>query len=92
MSTEWAAADDAVATAWSGTVASDGAGRTGEGRAAHQGPEVDGTTTVNGLPEGIRVGDLVSAKVVGSDGVDLIAEFAALVGTPDGRPAVNLTA
>ncbi|MFG1908130.1 30S ribosomal protein S12 methylthiotransferase RimO [Kribbella sp. NPDC048928] len=63
-----------------------------EGRAAHQGPEVDGTTTLTGLPEGIRVGDLVSAKVVASDGVDLIAEFAALVNTPDTRPAVNLTA
>ncbi|WP_328521680.1 MiaB/RimO family radical SAM methylthiotransferase [Kribbella sp. NBC_00359] len=70
----------------------DEVGRTGEGRAAHQGPEVDGSTTVTGLPEGVRVGDLVSAKVVGSDGVDLIAEFAALVSTRDGRPAVNLTA
>ncbi|MER7250057.1 radical SAM protein [Kribbella sp. NPDC000426] len=68
------------------------AGRTGEGRAAHQGPEVDGSTTVTGLPDGVRVGDLVSAKVVASDGVDLIAEFAALVSTPDGRPAANLTA
>ncbi|WP_441294974.1 hypothetical protein [Kribbella pratensis] len=69
-----------------------GAGRTGEGRAAHQGPEVDGSTTVTGLPDGVRVGDLVSAKVVASDGVDLIAEFAALVSTPDARPAANLTA
>jgi MiaB/RimO family radical SAM methylthiotransferase len=68
------------------------ASRVGEGRAAHQGPEVDGSTTVTGLPEGVRVGDLVSAKVVGSDGVDLIAEFAALVSTRDGRPADNLTA
>jgi tRNA A37 methylthiotransferase MiaB len=67
-------------------------GRTAEGRAAHQGPEVDGITTLTGLPEGIKVGDLVSAKVVASDGVDLIAEFAALVGAPDGHPAVNLTA
>jgi ribosomal protein S12 methylthiotransferase len=64
----------------------------GEGRAAHQGPEVDGSTTVTGLPDGVRVGDLVSAKVVASDGVDLIAEFAALVSTPDARPAANLTA
>lgn len=63
-----------------------------EGRAAHQGPEVDGMTTVTGLPEGIRVGDLVSAKVVSNDGVDLIAEFAALVNAPDARPAANLTA
>jgi len=65
---------------------------TGEGRAAHQGPEVDGSTTLTGLPEGVRVGDLVSAKVVGSEGVDLIADFAALVSTQDSRPAVNLTA
>jgi ribosomal protein S12 methylthiotransferase len=67
-------------------------GQSGEGRAAHQGPEVDGSTTVTGLPDGIRVGDLVSAKVVGSDGVDLIAEFAALVSTRDGLSAANLTA
>ncbi|GAB2657729.1 MiaB/RimO family radical SAM methylthiotransferase [Kribbella swartbergensis] len=65
---------------------------TAEGRAAHQGPEVDGSTTLTGLPAGVRVGDLVSAKVVGSDGVDLIAEFAALVSPRDGRPAANLTA
>ncbi|MEV5962398.1 radical SAM protein [Kribbella sp. NPDC051952] len=63
-----------------------------EGRAAHQGPEVDGSTTLTGLPENIRVGDLVSAKVIGSDGVDLIAEFAALVSPQDSRPAANLTA
>jgi ribosomal protein S12 methylthiotransferase len=67
-------------------------GRTAEGRAAHQGPEVDGSTAVTGLPQGVRVGDLVAAKVVGTDGVDLIAEFAALVSTRDGRPAANLTA
>ncbi len=66
--------------------------RTAEGRAAHQGPEVDGMTTVTGLPEGVRVGDLVSAKVVSNDGVDLIAEFAALVNAPDARSAANLTA
>jgi len=43
-----------------------------EGRAAHQAPEVDGTTT---LPAGdLTVGRLVSATVVGSEGVDLVAE------------------
>ncbi|WP_238176082.1 radical SAM protein, partial [Kribbella albertanoniae] len=68
------------------------AGQSGEGRAAHQGPEVDGSTTLVGLPEGVRIGDLVSAKVVGSDGVDLIAEFAAVVNPQDDRPAANLTA
>jgi len=43
-----------------------------EGRADHQGPEVDGTTTVTGLT-GARIGDLVTATVTGTDGVDLIA-------------------
>jgi len=49
------------------------------GRAAHQGPEVDGTTTLiggAGALEGIRRGDLVTATVVGSEGVDLIARVA----------------
>jgi ribosomal protein S12 methylthiotransferase RimO len=42
-----------------------------EGRAAHQGPDVDGTTTVTGVV--CEVGDLVTARVVGTDGVDLVA-------------------
>jgi ribosomal protein S12 methylthiotransferase RimO len=43
-----------------------------EGRADHQGPEVDGTTR---LTDGAHtVGDLVSAVVVGSEGADLVAE------------------
>lgn len=42
-----------------------------EGRSEFQGPEVDGTTRI---ATGARVGDLVSAVVVASDGVDLIAE------------------
>jgi ribosomal protein S12 methylthiotransferase len=50
---------------------------TGEGRAAHQGPEVDGSTTVTGLPAGARVGDLVTAVVTGSDGADLVARAVA---------------
>ena len=45
-----------------------------EGRAAHQGPEVDGSTTLRGLPSTVRVGDLVSARVVDADGADLVAE------------------
>ncbi|GAA4991184.1 30S ribosomal protein S12 methylthiotransferase RimO [Actinopolymorpha pittospori] len=44
-----------------------------EGRAAHQGPEVDGTTRVLGA-EGAAVGDVVRARVVDTDGVDLVAE------------------
>jgi len=45
----------------------------GEGRGAHQGPEVDGSTTVTGLDSDARVGDIVAAVVVASDGVDLVA-------------------
>ena len=41
------------------------------GRTAAQGPEVDGTTTLVGSDA--RVGDLVPALVVKSDGVDLVA-------------------
>ena len=44
-----------------------------EGRAHLQGPEVDGTTTLERVPEGVRVGDLVVAEVIGTDGVDLVA-------------------
>ena len=43
-----------------------------EGRAEHQAPEVDGTTTVLNAPAA-RVGDLVAARVVATDGVDLVA-------------------
>ncbi|HEX6246753.1 MAG TPA: 30S ribosomal protein S12 methylthiotransferase RimO [Nocardioidaceae bacterium] len=49
---------------------------TAEGRAAHQGPEVDGSTTVTRLPVDARVGDMVRAVVTGSDGVDLVADAA----------------
>lgn len=42
-----------------------------EGRGAHQGPEVDGSTYL--LDSDARVGDLVRAEVVGSEGVDLYA-------------------
>ncbi|MCW2607725.1 MAG: rimO [Frankiales bacterium] len=41
----------------------------GEGRAEHQAPEVDGSTTVVGAP----VGEIVEAEVVASEGVDLVA-------------------
>ena len=42
-----------------------------EGRAEHQGPEVDGTTTLDGSDA--RIGDLVRAEVIATDGVDLVA-------------------
>ncbi|MGQ0623547.1 MAG: MiaB/RimO family radical SAM methylthiotransferase [Sporichthyaceae bacterium] len=48
----------------------------GEGRGAHQAPEVDGNTILVGLPAGAavpEVGQIVRARVLGTDGVDLIA-------------------
>ncbi|MFI6228191.1 30S ribosomal protein S12 methylthiotransferase RimO [Micromonospora echinospora] len=50
-----------------------------EGRAAHQAPEVDGSTTLVAPSDGgvdlaaLRPGDLVRATVTGTEGVDLIA-------------------
>jgi len=55
-----------------------------QGRAAHQAPEVDGVTTVRS-PAPLAVGDIVSAVVVGSEGVDLVAE--ARLSAPAGAPA-----
>jgi ribosomal protein S12 methylthiotransferase len=49
---------------------------TAEGRAAHQGPEVDGSTMVVDLPHGAYVGAFVPAVVTASDGVDLVASAA----------------
>jgi hypothetical protein len=47
------------------------------GRAAHQAPAVDGTTAVTGLDaaDGV-VGRVVRARVVGSEGADLVARTA----------------
>jgi ribosomal protein S12 methylthiotransferase len=42
-----------------------------EGRAAHQAPEVDGSTTVHGA--GLVVGQIVRCVVTASEGVDLVA-------------------
>ena len=46
------------------------------GRAAHQAPEVDGSVTMTGA-SGTRPGDLVAARVTGSDGIDLLADASA---------------
>ena len=47
-----------------------------EGRAAQQGPETDGSVRLIGqAAAGLRVGALISALVVDSDGVDLVAEL-----------------
>jgi ribosomal protein S12 methylthiotransferase len=53
--------------------AADGAGSVvAEGRAAHQAPEVDGSTTLSGHE--LVIGKIVGAKVIGTDGADLVAE------------------
>jgi len=53
-----------------------------EGRAAHQGPEVDGSVRLTGDLGEIRVGDLVDAVVLDSEGVDLVAELVSAVAEP----------
>ncbi|CCH89727.1 Ribosomal protein S12 methylthiotransferase rimO [Modestobacter italicus] len=50
----------------------EGAG-TWAGHAAHQDPDADGTTTVAGVPAGTVAGQLVTATVVDTEGVDLLA-------------------
>ena len=54
------------------------------GRAGHQGPEVDGVTTLV-WPDGVEapaVGDMVWARVTATDGVDLIAQPTATGNSP----------
>ncbi|CAM3206240.1 30S ribosomal protein S12 methylthiotransferase RimO [Stackebrandtia soli] len=46
-----------------------------DGRAEHQAPEVDGNTALIGDVDDLRPGDIVTAKVVDSIGVDLVAEI-----------------
>ncbi|WEV79450.1 30S ribosomal protein S12 methylthiotransferase RimO [Janibacter cremeus] len=52
---------------------------TGEvsGRADHQGPDIDGATLLTGSLEGLLPGTIVTATVVGTEGIDLVAEVAA---------------
>ena len=54
------------------------------GRAAHQAPEVDGTTTVRGVT-GAAIGELISARVAEGDGVDLVADWLAVPTAAAGR-------
>ena len=46
-----------------------------EGRAAHQGPDVDGSTTVLDAPAGRPRRRAARRRVVGSEGVDLVARY-----------------
>ncbi|MFJ8077435.1 30S ribosomal protein S12 methylthiotransferase RimO [Streptomyces sp. NPDC096176] len=49
------------------------------GRAAHQAPETDGQVVFTS-GEGLEPGRMVVAKVVGTEGVDLVAEFCEVLG------------
>lgn len=57
-------------------------GATPVGRAGHQAPEVDGSTTLTD-GTGVELGDLVRARVVGTDGVDLVAAPIERLAPPD---------
>lgn len=48
------------------------------GRAGHQAPEVDGVTTLTGAG-GVHPGDLVRARVTGTEGIDLVADVLEVV-------------
>jgi ribosomal protein S12 methylthiotransferase len=52
--------------------AEDADGDLAEGRAAHQGPEVDGSTRLVAAGP-VQIGEMVRARVVSTDGVDLVA-------------------
>lgn len=49
------------------------------GRAAHQAPETDGQVVFTSA-EGLEPGRMVVAKVVGTEGVDLVAEYCEVLG------------
>ncbi|GAA2341013.1 30S ribosomal protein S12 methylthiotransferase RimO [Streptomyces cuspidosporus] len=74
---------DTEAGARDGIEAGEGGGSV-VGRGAHQAPETDGQTmlTLPGAGPRPAVGDLVTAKVVAAEGVDLVAEV-----LPRGEPA-----
>jgi ribosomal protein S12 methylthiotransferase len=55
------------------------------GHAAHQDPDADGTTTVAGVPDSARPGEIVPAEVLGTEGVDLVARALVAAAAPTGR-------
>ncbi|MFE2499925.1 30S ribosomal protein S12 methylthiotransferase RimO [Streptomyces scopuliridis] len=62
-----------------------GNGEAAVGRAAHQAPETDGQVIFTSR-EGLRPGLIVEAKVVGTEGVDLVAEHHDLPGDGSRTP------
>ncbi|HEX3304861.1 MAG TPA: 30S ribosomal protein S12 methylthiotransferase RimO, partial [Streptosporangiaceae bacterium] len=65
-------AEDRLGTEVDVLVESLAADELAEGRAAHQAPEVDGSTRLT-AELSVRVGDLVRARVIATEGVDLVA-------------------
>lgn len=55
------------------------------GRAAHQAPETDGQVVFTS-GEGLEPGRMVVAKVVATEGVDLVAEYCEVLGRGPGSP------
>jgi ribosomal protein S12 methylthiotransferase RimO len=55
------------------------------GHAAHQDPDADGTTTVSGVPVDAVAGQLLTADVVDTEGVDLVARAVFPALAPAGR-------
>jgi ribosomal protein S12 methylthiotransferase len=55
------------------------------GHAAHQDPDADGTTLVTGVPADAVAGQLLTAEVTGTVGVDLLATALVPVLAPAGR-------
>jgi ribosomal protein S12 methylthiotransferase len=51
------------------------------GRGEHQAPEVDGSTTLVGA-DGVLLGDLLRARVIGTDGIDLVADLLEVLPAP----------
>jgi tRNA A37 methylthiotransferase MiaB len=66
-------------------------GDLGEGRSAQQAPEVDGSCVVRGA-SGCAVGDLVRARVVATEGVDLVTELVGVTDAVSGGVADRLLA
>ncbi|WP_354529397.1 30S ribosomal protein S12 methylthiotransferase RimO [Nakamurella sp. UYEF19] len=60
------------------------------GRGEHQAPEVDGSTTLRDAA-GVLLGDLVRATVVGTDGIDLIADVIEVLPAPRPAGGIDMT-
>jgi tRNA A37 methylthiotransferase MiaB len=66
-------AEDRVGTRVDVLLSEDLGGGEWAGHAAHQDPDADGTTTVSGVPDDAVAGQILTAEVVGTEGVDLVA-------------------